>query len=50
MGAGGWPGELDVRVRIGYGRERAPYLGAATSAAILGFEALRQRRAVARSS
>ncbi|MGH2446484.1 MAG: TrmH family RNA methyltransferase [Candidatus Limnocylindria bacterium] len=34
----------DLRVRIGYGRERAPELGAATSAAIIGFEALRQRR------
>jgi 23S rRNA (guanosine2251-2'-O)-methyltransferase len=37
----------DVLVRIGYGRERAPELGAATSAAIIGFEALRQRRGVA---
>jgi 23S rRNA (guanosine2251-2'-O)-methyltransferase len=35
----------DLRVRIGYGREHAPELGAATSAAIIGFEALRQRRA-----
>jgi 23S rRNA (guanosine2251-2'-O)-methyltransferase len=35
----------DQRVRIGYGREGAPALGAATSAAIIGFEALRQRRA-----
>jgi 23S rRNA (guanosine2251-2'-O)-methyltransferase len=34
----------DVRVRIGYGRERAPELGAAIAAAIVGFEALRQRR------
>ena len=34
----------DQRIRIGYGRERAPALGAATSAAIIGFEALRQRR------
>lgn len=34
----------DLRVRIGYGRERAPDLGAATAAAIIGFEALRQRR------
>jgi 23S rRNA (guanosine2251-2'-O)-methyltransferase len=32
------------RVRIDYGRDRAPELGAATSAAIIGFEALRQRR------
>ena len=38
--------QADLRVRIGYGRERAPELGAATSAAIIGFEALRQRRAV----
>lgn len=37
--------QADLRVRIGYGRERAPELGAATSAAIIGFEALRQRRA-----
>lgn len=36
--------EADLRVRIGYGRERAPELGAAASAAIIGFEALRQRR------
>lgn len=36
--------EADLRIRIGYGRERAPDLGAATSAAIIGFEALRQRR------
>jgi len=36
--------QADLRVRIGYGRERAPELGAATSAAIIGFEALRQRR------
>ena len=34
----------DLRVRIGYGRERAPELGAATAAAIIGFEAFRQRR------
>jgi len=38
--------QADVRVRIGYGRDRAPDLGAATSAAIIGFEALRQRRGV----
>ncbi len=38
--------QADHRIRIGYGRERAPALGAATSAAIIGFEALRQRRAV----
>jgi 23S rRNA (guanosine2251-2'-O)-methyltransferase len=37
--------QADQRVRIGYGREGAPALGAATSAAIIGFEALRQRRA-----
>jgi 23S rRNA (guanosine2251-2'-O)-methyltransferase len=36
--------QADVLVRIGYGRERAPELGAAASAAIIGFEALRQRR------
>ncbi len=36
--------QADQRIRITYGRERAPDLGAATSAAIIGFEALRQRR------
>jgi 23S rRNA (guanosine2251-2'-O)-methyltransferase len=36
--------QADLRVRIGYGRERVPELGAATSAAIVGFEALHQRR------
>lgn len=36
--------QADVLVRIGYGRERAPDLGAAAAAAIIGFEALRQRR------
>ena len=36
--------QADERIRIGYGRERAPELGAAASAAIIGFEALRQRR------
>lgn len=36
----------DVRLRIGYGRPDAPDLGAATAAGIIGFEALRQRRAV----
>jgi 23S rRNA (guanosine2251-2'-O)-methyltransferase len=36
--------EADLRIRIDYGRERAPELGAAASAAIIGFEALRQRR------
>ncbi len=36
--------EADVRLRIGYGREAAPELGAAAAAAIIGFEALRQRR------
>ena len=34
----------DALVRIGYGRVRAPDLGAAAAAAIIGFEALRQRR------
>ena len=37
--------QADERIRIGYGRDRAPELGAAASAAIIGFEALRQRRA-----
>jgi hypothetical protein len=37
--------QADLRVRIGYGRVRAPELGAAASAAIIGVEALRQRRA-----
>jgi 23S rRNA (guanosine2251-2'-O)-methyltransferase len=37
--------EADLRLRIGYGRHRAPQLGAAAAAAIIGFEALRQRRA-----
>ena len=36
--------EADVQLRIGYGREGAPELGTAASAAIIGFEALRQRR------
>ena len=36
--------DADVRLRIGYGRPEAPELGAATAAAIIGFEALRQRR------
>lgn len=36
--------QADQLVRIGYGREAAPELGAAASAAIIGFEALRQRR------
>ena len=35
--------EADQRIRIADGRDRAPELGAATSAAIIGFEALRQR-------
>jgi len=39
--------QADLRVRIGYGREGAPDLGTATAAAIIGFEALRQRRAAA---
>jgi len=34
----------DDLIRIGYGRTRAPDLGAAAAAAIIGFEALRQRR------
>ena len=34
----------DAVIRIGYGRTRAPDLGAAAAAAIIGFEALRQRR------
>jgi 23S rRNA (guanosine2251-2'-O)-methyltransferase len=37
--------EADALVRIGYGRAGAPDLGAAAAAAIIGFEALRQRRA-----
>lgn len=37
--------QADQQLRIAYGRERAPELGAATSAAIIGFEALRQRGA-----
>jgi len=37
--------EADQLIRIGYGREQAPALGAAAAAAIIGFEALRQRRA-----
>jgi 23S rRNA (guanosine2251-2'-O)-methyltransferase len=35
----------DLRVRIGYGRQGAPDLGAAAAAAVIGFSALRQRRA-----
>jgi 23S rRNA (guanosine2251-2'-O)-methyltransferase len=35
--------QADLLVRIGYGRERAPELGAAASAAIIAFEARRQR-------
>lgn len=37
--------QADQRLRISYGRDGAPELGAATAAAIIGFEALRQRRA-----
>ena len=37
--------QADQRIRIAYGREQAPELGAATSAAIIAFEALRQRGA-----
>jgi 23S rRNA (guanosine2251-2'-O)-methyltransferase len=33
----------DERIRIRYGRDRAPDLGAATAAAVIGFAALRQR-------
>ena len=40
--------QADLRLRIGYGRERAPDLGAAAAAAIIGFEALRQRRSASR--
>ena len=36
--------DADQALRIDYGRPGAPELGAATSAAIIGFEALRQRR------
>ncbi|MGI8658560.1 MAG: TrmH family RNA methyltransferase [Candidatus Limnocylindria bacterium] len=36
--------QADEQLRIGYGRPDAPALGVATSAAIIGFEALRQRR------
>lgn len=35
--------DADLRVRIPSGRPRAPELGAAAAAAIIGFEALRQR-------
>jgi len=38
-------GRDDLRLRIRYGRDRAPELGAATAAAVIGFEALRQRSA-----
>jgi len=36
--------EADVRIRIAYGRERAPDLGAASAAAVIAFAAFRQRR------
>jgi 23S rRNA (guanosine2251-2'-O)-methyltransferase len=36
--------EADARVRIAYGRDDAPDLGAASAAAVIGFAALRQRR------
>ena len=36
--------DADLQLRIGYGRTDAPELGAAMAAAIIGFEALRQRR------
>jgi len=41
--------QADLQVRIGYGRDKAPDLGAAAAAAIIGFEALRQRRGNAAS-
>ena len=41
--------QADLQVRISYGRENAPDLGAATAAAIMGFEALRQRRKASES-
>jgi 23S rRNA (guanosine2251-2'-O)-methyltransferase len=37
--------QADQRIRIAYGRTGAPELGASTSAAIIAFEALRQRGA-----
>jgi 23S rRNA (guanosine2251-2'-O)-methyltransferase len=36
--------QADDLVRVGYGRDGAPDLGTATAAAVIGFEALRQRR------
>ena len=36
--------EADVRIRVAYGRERAPDLGATSAAAVIAFAALRQRR------
>ena len=36
--------EADLVFRIDYGRPDAPALGAAVSAALIGFEVLRQRR------
>lgn len=36
--------DADLQLRIGYGRADAPELGAAVAAAVIGFEALRQRR------
>ena len=41
--------QADLQLRIGYGRENAPDLGAATAAAIMGFEAMRQRRKASES-
>lgn len=38
----------DLRLRIDYGRDRAPDLGTAAAAAVIGFEALRQRRRAVR--
>jgi 23S rRNA (guanosine2251-2'-O)-methyltransferase len=40
--------EADMLVRIDYGRDPAPDLGAAAAAAVIGFEALRQRRGLRR--
>jgi 23S rRNA (guanosine2251-2'-O)-methyltransferase len=36
--------QADLLIRIGYGRDRVPDLGAAAAAAVIGFEAVRQRR------
>ncbi len=42
--------QADLLLRIPYGRRGAHALGAAVSAALIGFEALRQRRAAGRGS